>query len=158
MSSPLSQLLERLIEDEYNLLLALPEERAGVRPGADTTWSPKEELGHLIDSAINNHVRFVCAASQPEFHGASYAQNAWVLAHGYQEMPWLTIVPLWLQYNALLAVVLARIPDEKLQTLCYVGSGAPVTLKYLAEDYVVHARHHIDHLLGRAHVTAYPQA
>jgi hypothetical protein len=157
MNRWLAQLLEALIEREYNQLLELPESQSGIRPAGDGSWSPREELGHLIDSAINNHVRIVCASVQPEFHGASYAQNAWVAAHGYQHMPWLTITEFWLQQNALLVRVLERIPEEKLQTPCFVGSGDAVTLQFLVEDFVLHAQHHIDHLLGREQVTAYPR-
>ena len=41
------------------------------RTGPDS-WSPRQELGHLIDSAANNHIRFVRAATEPEFSGPGY--------------------------------------------------------------------------------------
>ena len=41
-------------------LLALTPDQAAARPGPDK-WSPKEIIGHLIDSASNNHGRFVRA-------------------------------------------------------------------------------------------------
>jgi len=156
MAHHLSQLIEQLLDRESNLLRTLPEPAAAVRPGGESTWSPKEELGHLIDSAANNHIRFVCASIEPEFRGPSYAQNDWVLAHGYQEMPWHDIIILWMQFNALLIRVLDGIPAEKLPTLCFVGSNEAVSLQHLAEDYVIHMQHHVDHLLGRERVTPYP--
>ncbi len=66
-------------------------------------WSPKQELGHLIDSAANNHIRFVLASLEGEFRGAGYAQDTWVDAHGYQDFAWTELVDLWYSYNSLLA-------------------------------------------------------
>jgi hypothetical protein len=156
MTPDLSTALEHLIQDELPSLEAVTDLNAGIRPGGDSTWSPKEELGHLIDSAANNHMRFVRALIEPEFRGASYAQNDWVAAHRYREMPWLTIIEFWYRYNQFIALLLARVPENKLQTLCFVGSDKGVSLEFLVSDYVLHMRHHLDHILGREHVTAYP--
>ena len=156
MPHDLSPPLTHLIEDELPALRALTEAEAEIRPGGETTWSPKEELGHLIDSAANNHVRFVRALFEPEFRGPSYAQDDWVRAHRYQEMPWLTIVEFWFHYNRFIAELLKQVPEEKLLTVCYVGSGAGVSLQFLVEDYVLHMQHHVDHLLRREVVTRYP--
>jgi hypothetical protein len=156
MTRDLSTSLERLIQEELPSLERVSDLHAGIRPGGDSTWSPKEEMGHLIDSATNNHARFVRALIEPEFHGPTYAQNDWVTAHGYQEMPWLTIVEFWYRYNNFIAALLARIPENKLQTLCFVGSDKGVSLEFLLADYVLHMQHHVDHILGRERVTAYP--
>jgi hypothetical protein len=156
MTRYLSAELERLVQNELPLLEAVSDLNAGIRPGGDSNWSPKEELGHLIDSAANNHIRFVRALIEPEFRGASYAQNDWVTAHRYQEMPWPAIVEFWYRYNNFIALLLARVPENKLQTLCFVGSDNGVSLEFLVSDYVLHMRHHLDHILGREHVTAYP--
>ena len=137
-------------------LKAFSESQALIRPGGDSTWSPKEELGHLIDSAANNHVRFVRALIEPEMRGATYAQNDWVTAHRYQEVAWQEIVDFWFRYNKFMASLIGRVPENKLQTLCFVSSDKPVSLEFLVSDYVLHMRHHLDHLLGRENVTAYP--
>ena len=157
MPETLSHLLDNLIQTELTQLRAFPDNRSAIRPAGETSWSPREELGHLIDSAINNHVRFVAASIQPEYRGPSYAQNEWVRAHGYQQMPWLSIVDSWAQHNALIAIAVRNIPEDKTQTVCFVGSGEPVSLQFLVEDYVLHAQHHIDHLLERPQVTPYPR-
>jgi hypothetical protein len=156
MTLDLSSALERVIQDELPSLQAVSELSAGVRPDGDFSWSPKEELGHLIDSAANNHIRFVRALIEPEFRGPSYAQNDWVTVHRYLEMPWPAIVEFWYGYNKFIVSLLARVPENKLQTLCFVGSDSGVSLDFLVSDYVLHMRHHLDHILGREHVTAYP--
>jgi hypothetical protein len=156
MPHDLSQALSALIERETAALRSFPENQAADRPSGASSWSSKEELGHLIDSAANNHVRLVRDSIEPEFHGPTYALDAIVSIHGYQEMPWSSIVAFWVQYNTFLASVIARIPDEKLTTPCLIGEGAPVSLRFLIEDYILHAQHHLDHLLRRENITRYP--
>jgi len=43
-----------------------------------------------------------------------------------------------------------------MHTPCSVGDDAPVTLQFLMEDYVLHLRHHVNHILHRDPVTKYP--
>jgi hypothetical protein len=155
MPTKLAQLLQQTIDDEFSHLMAVAENEAGVK--TSTSWSRKEELGHLIDSASNNHLRFVGAALAPEFHGPSYDQNGSVILHGYQEQSWTGLVEFWRSYNSLLVQAIARIPQDKLQTPCRVGQSAPVTLRYLIEDYFVHMQHHLDHILRRETITGYPR-
>ena len=153
----LSEQLRDTIVRELPNLRGVSEERAAVPRGAGK-WSPKEELGHLIDSAANNHLRFVNAATAPEYRGPTYAQEAWVQLHGYRDMPWEEIVAFWFQYNRLLVRVIAAIPAGKMETVCTVGTNPGVTLAYLIEDYTVHLQHHIDLLLLRPEVTRYPRS
>ena len=145
MPLELSQLLIRTVETEHPLLRAIPEGDAGT--SAAGAWSRKQELGHLIDSASNNHLRFVRAALEAEFSGPSYDQKGCVNLHGYQEMNWSDLVEFWQQYNTLLARVIARIPEDKLNTPCRVAMDEPVTLQFLITDYVAHMKHHLDHIL-----------
>jgi hypothetical protein len=146
--------LRALIDAELPALRAF----AGTAPATlrEGAWSPKEELGHLIDSAANNHVRFVRATLEPSFSGQQYDQEGWVRLHGYRDLPWSTLVDFWYGYNSLLAQLVDQIPEERHAAPCTIGSNAPVTLRFLIEDYALHMRHHLDHLLGRAVVTRYP--
>jgi len=154
MSQDLALQLRQRIEAESPLLAAIAESVAAEKP--DHKWSRKEELGHLIDSAANNHLRFVRAALEPQYHGPGYHQDACVTLHGYQRSPWPDLLEFWRRYNLLLAELFARIPSGKLQTPCSVGDNAPVTLRFLMEDYVLHLRHHVDHILRRNPITKYP--
>src|SRR5579884_929830 len=100
--------LRRVIEKETPFLEALDDSQAELRPAPDK-WCPKEELGHLLDSAANNHQRFVRATIEGEFRGQGYAQDEWVALHAYREMPWKLLVELWRDYNTLLAHLIDRI-------------------------------------------------
>ena len=156
MPQELANALQETIERETAPLCGITEKEAGMKP-TPRAWSKKEELGHLIDSASNNHVRFV-HASLNEFRGSGYEQDRWVDLHGYNEMPWSEIVGFWRQYNDFLAALVRRIPEGRLATPCVVGNSSPVTLRFLIEDYVLHMQHHLDHILQREKITAYPGA
>src|SRR5205085_12042717 len=62
-------------------------------------WSRKEILGHLLDSAANNHHRFVRAQYQGELTMPAYVQEKWVLTQDYQGRPWNDLVLFWTAYN-----------------------------------------------------------
>jgi hypothetical protein len=109
-------------------------------------WSRKEILGHLIDSALNNHQRFVCASLDGIYEGPSYQQQGWVNMHGYGAMPWSVLVEHWRWQNDLLCEVVQRIPENRMEAPCRVGGGDPVTLRFLIDDYIVHMQHHVDQI------------
>jgi hypothetical protein len=121
-------------------------------------WSQREELGHLVDSAVNNHVRFVRAALEPTYSGPGYEQEGWVAVHKYREIPWTEIVEVWHAHNRILVPLVAGLARAKLSTPCRVGASAPVTLGFLIDDYVLHMQHHLDNVLRRSVVTKYPRA
>lgn len=148
MATDLALSLTRTIGRELPALSKLSDEQASL-PRGPGKWSPKEELGHLIDSAANNHVRFVRGTLEPQMQGPGYAQNDWVQLHGYSKMSWDEIVELWFRYNRLLARLIENIPDDRLNTVCSIGANPSVTLQFLIEDYVAHMQHHIDQLLKR---------
>jgi hypothetical protein len=115
------------------------------RPGG---WTRKQVLGHMIDSAANNHQRFVRAALDGHYTGPFYDQNGWVEIHGYSDLPWETLLELWIGTHGLLERVVTRIPEDRLQSPCTIGTDAPVTLQYLIEDYITHQRHHLAQIIG----------
>ncbi len=128
--------------------LALPKLRAisddaASEPRAPGKWSRKEIIGHLIDSASNNHQRFVRAQQGPSLTFPPYEQNHWVSSQHYNERAWSDIVSLWHAYNSHLSHVMSQIPDRHLTAQCVIESGHPVTLEFLVTDYVAHLRHHL---------------
>ncbi|GAA5534654.1 DinB family protein [Deinococcus aluminii] len=129
-------------------LQALTEAQASRKPAPDV-WSAKEILGHLIDSGVNNHGRFVRASVQDGLALPGYDQKAWVRMGGWQERPWSEILALWQAYQTHLAQAIARLPPASLAHTLRVGEGEPVTLGFVAEDYVEHQRHHLAQLWER---------
>lgn len=103
-------------------------------------------MGHLLDSATNNRQRFVRAAIDGRYTGPTYAQDAWVAAHGYAGEAWETLLRWWQAEHEILMAAVDRIPEERLESSCTVGDDEPVTLRFLIEDYLRHQRWHFKQL------------
>lgn len=127
-------------------LLQVPESVAAL-PWRDGGWTRKQVLGHMIDSAANNHQRFVRASLDGSYAGPFYAQEGWVAAHGYNKTAWSTLLAWWQAYHDMLKAVVEHIPEDRLDAECRVGDNEAVTLRFLIEDYIVHQRHHLAQIL-----------
>ena len=133
--------LSSVVTSALPRLHAIPEDAASQRPAPDK-WSKKEILGHLIDSAANNHQRFVRLQLQPEISLPGYDQDNWVRLNRYQQTPWSEIVTLWSAYNRHLATVIESLDDAALGHVWHSPEG-DVTLEFIATDYVRHLLHHL---------------
>src|SRR5689334_20169362 len=100
----LSQSLRDAIAAEEPRLRSISEQAASSAP-TPGAWSRKQELGHLIDSATNNRVRFVKGALENGLSGPSYDGEGWVALGGYNEMPWSSLIDLWKALNDALVPV-----------------------------------------------------
>ena len=140
----MSQLTEAIAAALPRLSTITEEEAARCpEPGR---WSKKEILGHLIDSAANNHQRFVRAQLAPFVELPGYQQESWVTAQAYQSEPWADLIQLWASYNRHLAHVIDAIPADSLANSCVIAGRPAVTLGFVIEDYVVHLRHHLEQI------------
>ena len=110
-------------------------------------WSRKQVLGHLIDSASNNHQRFVRTQLEDNLM-ITYAQDNWVAVQDYDNAAIDDLINLWINYNKHLAYIIAKIPEEKYANWCNIGKEQPVTLEWLVKDYVRHLKHHLNQILG----------
>jgi len=138
----LSQKLRKVI-DVAEPKLRKTSATESTKPVLAGGWSRKQVIGHLIDSASNNHQRFVRAALQASLDFPGYEQDGCVRVQAPQEADWELLVLLWAAYNRYLAHVIDRLPESKLGTPCRIGSGEAVTLDFLAKDYLRHLVHHL---------------
>jgi hypothetical protein len=131
-----------IVERETARLRGMKKAALTSRP-APGKWCPKEILGHLVDSAANNHQRFVRAALAGELSFPGYVQDGWVSVQRWAEEDWDVIVDLWTALNRHLAHVLDGLPEAARSAQCRIGDRPAVTLTALAEDYLRHLEHHL---------------
>ena len=150
MSGPGSMLRKAVLHAAPRLQLM--EDARGSRHPAPGKWSPKEIIGHLIDSASNNHLRFVRAQLPGARTFEGYAQDDWVALQRYNEADWSALVELWAGLNLHLAHIMdgtpaAQLsrprPELQLSQLAFRKMSEPVTLGWFMEDYVEHLKHHL---------------
>lgn len=146
MSDVAEQLRTALFEARPKLNTVSETEAA--REAGAGKWVKKEILGHLIDSALNNHQRFVRAQLVNRLVWPGYEQNAWVSVQNYKERSWSELLGLWEQLNRHLIHVMASVPPSRLATPCVVGDNEQVTLGWLMSDYVRHLRQHLSQILA----------
>ncbi len=140
------QRLEYLCEHIPPLISAIPDNDFSNKQSPEK-WSRKEILGHLIDSASNNHQRFVRVQFE-ETPFISYDQNKWNIHSYYNSIDGKQLITFWTSYNAHLASVLKRIPAENYKRTCRVGEENTVTLEFLINDYVDHLEHHLKQIVN----------
>lgn len=145
------------IETGKTRLLAISEEQASeARPDK---WSPKQILGHLIDSAANNHERFVRAQFTNDLVCRGYDQDAWVTVQQYQNEPWADLIELWAAYNRHLLHLIGVMPknllnsdrkEHNLDQVAFrpVSRSSSTTLEYFVRDYADHLSHHLTQIFG----------
>jgi hypothetical protein len=135
----------------------MSDEESRKRP-APGKWCPREIIGHLIDSASNNHQRFVRAQLQDDLVFPGYAQDSWVSLQQYREAPWGELLDLWRSFNLHIARVMEAAPSDQrlrprvrhnLDELASRGvpKEEPATLDYFMADYVWHLKHHLDQIV-----------
>jgi hypothetical protein len=146
----LSKKLVDAIESAEPILRQVSDAESG-KPALKGGWSRKQVIGHLIDSASNNHQRFVRAALRGSLEFPKYDQDGCVRVQAVESAPWPLLVTLWKNYNLYLAHVVAHLPASQLEAPCRIGASQPVTLKFLAEDYLTHLLHHLNQIGAAAH-------
>jgi hypothetical protein len=134
--------IRKTVEDFTNRFDNLDDVKASQKSMPDK-WSRKEILGHLIDSASNNHQRFVRAQYLKTVNLPDYAQMEWVTIQQYNSRNWKELLLFWKSYNLHLAHSIDHMPAECLQISCTLGSNEPTTIRYIMVDYLGHIQHHL---------------
>jgi hypothetical protein len=112
-------------------------------------WSKKEILGHLIDSAIHNLVRFteIHYAEKP-YHHRPYNQTELVNLNQYQNMDINELTQLWFSLNKQILRIFKNVDEKALNYEIIMDDQSVIDLKFLMTDYVDHLEHHVNQILN----------
>lgn len=152
-----SQKLNQIIEAATPLLRSIPIAEMNEKTSPDK-WSKKEILGHLIDSAYNNHQRVVRAKSQGNLIFQGYDQNEWVNRNNYQNRQVDDIINTWIFTNRHLSFAIGNLPTQLLNrptdkhnfhqiSMQRLQEGSVSSLAYLVWDYNFHLEHHLGQII-----------
>jgi len=137
----------RAVGDFKTLLRGVPQELTAVNLAEDK-WSLREILGHLVDSASNNHQRFVRLQEVERLQFPGYQAERWIEIQRPNGLPWPTLVSLWESYNDLLLHLAATVRPECLGN-AWESTQGPRTLEWLIADYYRHLGEHAQHFRRR---------
>lgn len=154
----LGPILKETVESSYTLLSSQLDNVSSAKAPAPGKWSAKQLVGHLVDSASNNHQRFVRANFKDDLCFPAYQQEAWVVLQDYQNMDWQALLTLWRSFNLLIVRVMEQTPPKiltkarqkhNLDKIAFyrIPANQAVTLAYFMEDYIKHLEHHILQIL-----------
>lgn len=157
-SAELSKSLLETTGAAYNKLITIPEEESSKKDKPEK-WSYKEIIGHLIDSASNNHQRFVRVQFKNDLVFVGYQQDDWINVQHYQDASWHSLIKLWYEFNIHLSRIIASIPDEilllerslhNLDEIAWqsIPKSEPATLAYFIDDYIGHMQHHLNKIIS----------
>jgi hypothetical protein len=125
----------------------LAEHSLTFRPSEDA-WSVKEIIGHLIDSASNNHQRFVRLQLVKQLTFPDYGQDNihWVRIQDYQHRSWEELLELWRYFNTQLAYIIRSVDPSCLNHVWELDAETRATLFDLMTDYLKHLEIHLNQI------------
>ena len=141
-----AQKIKELVISVKSELLNLPLDTVYYK-SSPVSWSKIEILGHLIDSASNNHQRIVRAVQNIASDFPVYNQNIWVEIQNYNQADWIELVEFFTGYNLHIARIIRFVPKESLTNPCNFGKENDVPLEFVISDYLRHLKHHIEKIL-----------
>jgi hypothetical protein len=138
---------KEIIDSFYKHLLKTHDEITDIKLAEDK-WSLREIIGHLIDSASNNHQRFVRLQFGDLLDFPAYDGEEWIRKQKYNSMNWDVLVALWYNYNCLLLNVVENADESMLQNV-WVNNEDAIPLEQLIFGYYKHLELHIEHFSNR---------
>lgn len=157
--------LRTITDVATDVLMEISEETAGCSP-APGKWSPKEILGHMIDSATHNHHRILEASTKEQVFFGGYDQDTWVATHQYKSYSWHALIQFWKYYNLHICQLVRNLSPEILSrnNISYgysLMSGkredqtGNISIECIFKDYVIHLKHHLRQITFPSRVRQY---
>jgi len=149
--------LHNIIQQALPQLQSIDQKEFNLKPSV-SKWSKKELMGHLIDSACNNHQRFLRAEQQGNLIFWGYDQDHWVVKNNYQNRDLEEVLATWLAVNQHLGYLIKGLSEELLNKettehnfhkICMnlLQEKEISTLSYLVWDYLFHIEYHLNQII-----------
>ena len=101
---------------------------------SDEKWTLKEMIGHLIDSASNNHQRIIRLQIDKIIYFPAYEAEDWKNITKINEHNINGLKILWKEFNYYILHLIKNISEENLSNIWEIN-GKELTLKFIIEDY-----------------------
>lgn len=140
-----------LVEKYRSLCNSIDDPVAGINLNEDS-WSIKQIIGHLIDSASNNHQRIVRLLLAKTVEFPDYDKDEWLAVENHNAVGFDVLFELFCNFNRLIAHVISRIPETAYHHYWktdFLDGKDRITLEELSAHYVDHLAIHFDHLEKR---------
>jgi predicted protein tyrosine phosphatase len=136
--------IEQVVREWEPKLLALAEDVITQRHNHQNR-TIKQLLGHLVDSASNNHQRMVRLQYNRELVFPDYTQDndRWIAIQDYQHSDWVNLVALWKSFNLHMVHLIKSIDKNALNNYWTDYEGNRVTLAEMIAGYPQHLKLHI---------------
>lgn len=108
----------------------------------------KQILGHLIDSAANNHQRIIRLQYNNKLDFPDYQQDndLWIALQDYQNADWITIIQFWKYYNLHMIQVITSVDQTKLDNSWVNFENNSVSLSQMIDGYLGHIDLHFNEI------------
>lgn len=143
--------LKKLVKDFFSEFKELDNNITSINL-TKNSWSLKEIIGHLIDSASNNHQRFVRFQLSDHLEYPDYNRDDWLKIQKYNSMNFSDLISLFAYFNKLLENIILNIEVKCLQNKWEIDwdeSSSFITLEDLIIHYIDHLGGHIIHFKER---------
>lgn len=147
IAKELGELIEIFKADFYYL----DEQITSFRIDQDK-WTLKEIIGHLIDSASNNHQRFIRFQLSEELDFPDYKNTEWLRIQNHQNMKFSELLLLFYYYNRLIINIVLNIDEGCLNNkwnIAWDENSSYITFEKLLSHYVDHMKGHLMHFRER---------
>ena len=139
--------IQQNIDTWEQKLIGLPIETISTKRN-NQNRTIKQILGHLIDSASNNHQRMIRLQYHETLDFPDYQQDndLWIALQDYQNADWQNIIQLWKYYNLHLIRVIQSADQTKFANSWQNFEGTTVTLRQMIEGYLDHIDLHLNEI------------
>lgn len=108
----------------------------------------KQILGHLIDSAANNHQRMIRLQYNKKLEFPDYQQDndLWIALQDYQNADWYATIQMWKYFNLHMIQVIKSIDQTKLDNTWQSFEDITISLHQMIDGYLGHIELHFNEI------------